>query len=92
MGRIGNQFKDVRIFKNQIFNLMRNFMAGIKLKVQGLGVDGILRIPSIDARDARTPRRKFSDNSRSFQTIQPNLSKAENFARIQLVGMHRVFR
>jgi len=55
MGGIGNQFKDVRIFKNQIFNLIRNFMAGIKLKAQGLGVDGILRIPSIDARDARTP-------------------------------------
>ena len=28
-------------------------MAGIKLKAQGLGVDGILRIPSIDARDAQ---------------------------------------
>ena len=53
MGGIGNQFKDVRIFKNQIFKLIRNFMAGIKLKAQGLGVDGILRIPSIDARDAQ---------------------------------------
>lgn len=28
-------------------------MAGIKLKTRGLGVDGILRIPSIDARDAQ---------------------------------------
>ena len=37
MGGIGNQFKDVRIFKNRIFNLIQNFMAGIKLKAQGLG-------------------------------------------------------
>jgi hypothetical protein len=63
MGGIGNQFKDVRIFKNQIFNLIWNFMAGIKLKARGLGVDGILRIPSIDARDAQ-PR------DGSFQTIR----------------------
>jgi len=31
-------------------------MAGIKLKAQGLGVDGILRIPSIDAKPWKAER------------------------------------
>ena len=60
MGGIGNQFKDVRIFKNQIFNLIRNFMVGIKLKAQGLG-EGTLRVPPTEAKPRQAERMEVAE-------------------------------
>ena len=65
MGGIGNQFKDVRIFKNRIFNLIQNFMAGIKLKAQGLG-EGTLRVPPIKGNPRQAARQRWQEED-SFQ-------------------------